>query len=223
MTRLELRGDKVIESPEGPGLYAWYYRPIRTTKESILGTLTQLLSVQPTISTKVSQRYGVRYISETYGKVVLGVDERSVVGAINDAFELAPLYLESLFESEQFVYFCRPIYIGIAKSLRERIYSQHYVALIDFWDENHRVGKFLQAHGQATIQTVMDKLDLSHSFALEARVLGISPRDLMVSIFTTDKLPESIGQDSDTTNDSTSRRALERLFQLLADPVCGRR
>lgn len=223
MARIELRGDRVIDAPDGPGLYAWYYRPINPTKESVVVTLVKLLSTQPAITTKITQRYGVQYIGETLGNIVLGAEERSVVGAITEAFEEAPLYLESLFASEQFVYFCRPIYIGIAKGLRNRIYSQHYVSLIDYWGEDHRVGKFLKSNEGSSVQHVMEKLDLPHSFALEARVHGISPRDLFVSIFPTDKLPDSIGPDNESGNDSTARRALERLFQLLADPVCGRR
>ena len=221
MARIELRGDKVIEAPDSPGLYAWYYRPISATTESVKRTLGQLLSTQPIISTKITQRYGVRYLGESFGEVVLGADERNIVDAIDDAFKQAPLYLVSLFESEQFAYFCRPIYIGISKSLRERIYSQHFVSLIDYWDDGNRVGRFLNANQGATVQLVMERLDLQHSFALEARVLGIAPRDLMVSIFPTDQLPQSIGEDSESGKEPAARRALERLFQLLADPVCG--
>jgi hypothetical protein len=155
--------------------------------------------------------------------MVLGADERSVSASISEAYDQAPHYFESLLNSDQFVYFCRPIYIGIAKNLRDRIYSQHYVSLIDYWDEDHRVGRFLKSHENATVQTVMEMLDLQHSFALEARVMGISPRDLLVSIFPTAQLPDSIGPDLETGSESSTRRALERLLQLLADPVCGRR
>jgi hypothetical protein len=221
MARIELRGDKVTDAPDSPGLYAWYYRPISPTTESVKRTLAQLLSTRPIISTKITQRYGVRYFGESFGEVVLGADERNVIDAINDAFEQAPLYLASLFESELFAYFCRPIYIGISKGLRERIYSQHFVSLIDYWDDGSRVGRFLSAHEDATVQLVMERLDLPHSFALEARVMGIAPRDLMVSIFPTDQLPPSIGDDGESGKEPAARRALERLFQLLADPVCG--
>jgi hypothetical protein len=186
-------------------------------------TWTRLLSSQPAITTQVTQRYGVRYISEGLGTVVLGADERSVSASIGEAFDRAPEYFASLLDSDQFVYFCRPIYIGIAKSLHERIYAQHYVSLIDFWDERSRVSRFLRSHENATVQLVMEKLDLPHSFALEARVMGISPRDLLVSVFPTEHLPDSIGPDAETSTGSSTRRSLERLLQLLADPVCGRR
>lgn len=223
MSRIELRGDRVIGAPEAPGLYAWYYRPVRPNKESMVATLTRLLSTQPMMSTKVMQRYGVRYVNEGVGTVLLGSDERSISSSINEAFECAPQYLSALLDSEQFIHFCRPIYIGIAQNLRTRIYSQHYVSLIDYWDETHRVGKLLKTYEDATVQFVMQKLDLPHSFALEARVMGISPRDLVVSAFPTSDFPDSVGPDADGSADTSTRRALERILQLLADPVCGRR
>lgn len=223
MSRIELRGDRVIDAPNVAGLYAWYYRPIRPTKDSLIATWERLLSMQPVISTLVTQRYGVRYVNEGLGSVVLGSEERGVREVIKEALESAPQYFESLVESDQFLYFCRPIYIGIAKSLRDRIYSQHYLSLIEYWDEGQRVTRFLKSHPDATVQLVMERLDIPHSFALEARVMGISPRDLSVSIFPTPQIPAAIGSDADANSESHTRRALERLLQLLTEPVCGRR
>lgn len=223
MSHIELRGDNVVEAPQRAGLYAWYYRPVSPTKKNLIETLGRMLTTKPIIKTTVTQRYGIRFVSETPGNVVLGNDEYDISKSINEAFELAPQYLISLFESNQFVYFYRPIYIGIAKNLRERIYSQHYSSLIDYWDEENGVSKYLKSNGNASINNVMGHLDLPHSFALEARVLGISPRDLVVCAFPTDLLPENIGSDVEIENEPKSRRALERLLQLLTDPVCGRR
>lgn len=219
----ELRGDRVIDAPETPGLYAWYYRPVRPEPKELISTWKRLLSNQPTISTRVTQRYGVRYVNEGVGNIVIGADEVDIADTIKEALNRAPAYFEGLLASDQFLHFCRPIYIGIAKSLRERIYSQHYLSLIDYWDEERRVGRFLKSHPEATVQFVMDRLELPHSFALEARVMGISPRDLSVSLFPTPRMPDSIGADSDSGSDSATRRALERLLQLLTEPVCGRR
>jgi hypothetical protein len=223
MHPIELRGDSVVEAPQRPGLYAWYYRPINPTKKNLMETLGRLLTTRPVVKTTVTQRYGVRYISETTASVVLGADEFNITNSISDAFEQASPYLLSLFQSNQFVYFYRPIYIGIAKNLRERIYSQHYTSLLDYWDDENGVSKFLESNQAASVDHVMKQLDLPHTFALEARFLGISPRDLVVCAFPTDLLPESIGPDSESENDSKSRRSLERLLQLISDPVCGRR
>jgi hypothetical protein len=223
MSPIELRGDRVIDAPEVPGLYAWYYRPVRPEQAELVSTWKRLLSNQPTISTRVTQRYGVRYVNEGVGSIVIGSDEVDIAEAIKEALERAPAYFESLLASHQFIHFCRPIYIGIAKNLRERIYSQHYLSLIDYWDEERRVGRFLKSHPEATVSFAMERLELPHSFALEARVMGISPRDLSVSLFPTPKVPDSIGADSENGSESATRRALERLLQLLTEPVCGRR
>lgn len=223
MRKHELRADEVVDAPDSPGLYAWYYRPIAPSRANLVRTLARLLSSTPSISTKVTQRYGLRYVSEGTTSVLLGSEERSISESIADAMDTAPHYFEDLLQSDQFQSFCRPIYIGIAKSLRDRVYAQHYVSLIEYWDDGHRVTKFLNAHPEADIQILMEQLDLTHSFALEARVLGIAPRDLAVSLYQTPNLPSTIGPDSDGKNDSSTRRALERMLQLLTDPVCGRR
>ena len=223
MQHLEFRGDDCVEAPQSSGLYAWYYRPISPTQEKLKDTLSKLLTTKPTIKTTVIQRYGVRYVSEATSNVVLGADQFNIADSISDAFEFAPQYLLSLFQSDQFVYFYRPIYIGIAKNLRDRIYLQHYTSLIDYWDEESGISKYLKSNSFVDIDKAMNHLDLPHSFALEARVLGIFPQDLVVCAFPTDLLPDNIGSDSDTESESKSRRSLERLLQLLSDPVCGRR
>jgi hypothetical protein len=94
--------------------------------------------------------------------------------------------------------------------------------LTQLWDDSSAVSRFLAANEDVTVQTVMDRLDLSHSFALEARVRGISAKDLMVTVLVTERMPKAIGPD-DGGSDSSTRRALERLLQLLSDPICGRR
>jgi len=164
----------------------------------------------------------VKLVGSSAGEVVFGSDEGSVQSAMTDAFTNAEPFLEHFFASHYFAHFCRPIYIGIAKNLYDRVYCQHYVSLTDYWQDESGVSRYLSANGDATVQQVMDTLDLSHSFALEARVRGIAPSELSVSILETDQIPDSIGSDA-TNNESTTRRALERLLQLLADPICGRR
>jgi hypothetical protein len=218
----EFQGTRVSYVPDKPGLYAWYYRPTSIRRESTPGTLTRFLSSEIRITTHVHQRYGVRTIGQSIGETFLGAEEQAVGAAVAEAFDEAEPFLDWFFRSEQFVHFCRPVYIGIARNLYERVYSQHYLSLTDYWDDTSQVSRFIAANGQATVQNVMDRLDLPHSFALEARVRGISSKDLMVSVLETDEMPPGIGPDT-PTSDSATRRALERLLQLLSDPICGRR
>lgn len=218
----EFQGSRVSYVPDKPGLYAWYYRPTSICRESTPGTLTRFLSSETRITTYVHQRYGVRVIGQSIGETFLGAERQAVGAAVADAFEQAEPFLDWFFRSEQFVHFCRPVYIGIARNLYERVYSQHYLSLSEYWEDSSSVSRFLSSNSDTTVQNVMDRLDLPHSFALEARVRGISSKDLMVSVLVTDEMPSAIGSDT-APSDSATRRALERLLQLLSDPICGRR
>jgi hypothetical protein len=218
----EFQGSLVSYVPDKPGLYAWYYRPTFIHRETTPGTLTRFLSSEMRITTHVHQRYGVRVTGRSIGETFLGADQQAVGAAVAEAFAQAEPFLDWFFRSEQFVHFCRPVYIGIARNLYERVYSQHYLSLSEYWDDGSPVSRFLSVNSDTTVQNVMDRLDLPHSFALEARVRGISSKDLMVSVLVTDEMPSAIGSDT-ASSDTATRRALERLLQLLSDPICGRR
>ena len=196
--------------------------PRSSDRESTPGTLTRFLSSETRITTHVHQRYGVRVIGQSIGETFLGAEQQAVSAAVAEAFEQAEPFLDWFFRSEQFVHFCRPVYIGIARNLYERVYNQHYLSLSEYWEDSSSVSRFLSSNSDTTVQNVMDRLDLPHSFALEARVRGISSKDLMVSVLVTDEMPSAIGSDM-APSDSATRRALERLLQLLSDPICGRR
>jgi hypothetical protein len=129
------------------------------------------------------------------------------------------------FQSPFVQYFTRPIYIGIAKNLNARVYQQHFMQLGEVWEDSSPVSRLLSRGDKLSVQQVMKRLDLKHSFALEARVRSIAPRDLEAHIFRTDKLPTGIEdtEDEEGCGGAAARRALERILQLVADPICGRR
>lgn len=169
----EFQGSRVSYVPDKPGLYAWYYRPTSIRRESTPGTLTRFLSSETRITTHVHQRYGVRTIGESVGETFLGAEQQAIGAAVAEAFEEAEPFLDWFFQSERFVHFCRPVYIGIARNLYERVYNQHYLLLSEYWENGSSVSRFLSSNNDTTVQNVMDRLDLPHSFALEARVRGI--------------------------------------------------
>lgn len=221
---LEFQGARIAYVPDKPGLYAWYYRPTSIKRELTQGTLSRFLSSETRITTHIHQRYGVRVVGQTLGQTFVGAgtEQQTISAAVEEAFDAAEPFLDWFFRSDQFVHFCRPVYIGIAKNLYERVYSQHYLSLSELWQDTSQVSRFMSANIHTTVQNVMEQLDLPHSFALEARVRGISSKDLMVSVLVTDQMPAEIGSDT-ASSDSATRRALERLLQLLSDPICGRR
>ncbi|MBD2255308.1 hypothetical protein H6G14_29265 [Nostoc parmelioides FACHB-3921] len=169
-------------------------------------------------------RYGVRLISTSPLNLVCGVQQQTASKVLDEVIANANKFFVDFFKSNAVQIFTRPIYIGIAKNLHKRVYRQHYLSLTEMWDDNHPVSRHLTAYPQATVDSVMQRLSLSHTFALEARVRQIAARDLVVNIFPTTTLPQNIGPDSDEPNqDTAARQALERLLQLVADPICGRR
>lgn len=217
-------GMQIAKIPKVSGLYAWYYQPIIPDSSTLIQTLTSFLGTPGQISTQIDMRYGVRLIAQSSLQMFYGSQNQSISDIASEAIQCAENFILHFFKSEAVQFFTRPIYIGIAKDLYTRVYLQHYLSLDQMWNDNSRISKYLTLHSEAAVQTVMNELDLPHSFALEARVRKIAPRDLMVHIFPTDDLPSEIGSDNDDTQSDTNyRRALEKLLQIMADPICGRR
>ena len=218
----EFQGSQVANIPERPGLYAWYYRPASISRDITVNTLSRFFTPESSVTTVVSQRYGMQLMAKAMGQVVFGADQEPVSEALTLAFDNAGPFMQWFFRSPQFVHFSRPVYIGIAKNLYSRVYGQHYLTLTEYWDDRSRVSRYISANTSASVQNVMDSLELNHSFALEARVRGISSTDLMVSVLPTDDMLDAIGSDSSAA-ETVTRRSLERFLQLLSDPICGRR
>jgi hypothetical protein len=132
--------------------------------------------------------------------------------------------VRNAFESFLVPFFTRPIYIGMAKSLRNRLYQDHFKELVTYWEPAHPVSVFLASYTgdqncHVLVDDVMAKFSLPHSFALEARVRGFAARDLRAFyIETSDFEPTGLTED----RERASRRTVERLFQLISLPVCGR-
>jgi hypothetical protein len=217
-------GRQIAQIPKTSGLYAWYYKPLITNTDTLTKTLTSFLEYPCQIHSQIDMRYGVRLMAESSLDMYYGSKNQSVSDIFAEAIQCGENFIIHFFKSEAVQFFTRPIYIGIAKDLYTRVYTQHYLSLDQMWDDNSRISKYLTLHPNATVNTVMETLNLNHSFALEARVRKIASRDLMVSIFPTDNLPVEIGGDiEDDSSETNYRRILEKLLQIMADPICGRR
>jgi hypothetical protein len=155
--------------------------------------------------------------------VEYGGERESPTAVVDAALSVAPELVFSFLSSETLVLFTRPIYIGIAVDLYERVYVQHYQLMDQLWQDQSDVSRFLSAYPGADVEAVTRQLGVPHSFALEARVRGLPLRDLLVHIWAMESLS---GFDATSTQDTGSgkpREVLEKLLHLLADPVCGRR
>jgi hypothetical protein len=220
----QFQGGQIPNIPSCSGLYAWYYKPLVIDEATIIGTLTSFLNNPVEVGVEVNMRYGLKLVSTSALKAQFGSQKQSSLEVINQAIEKSDEFFINFFQSEAVKNFSRPIYIGIAKNLNTRVYGQHYMNLVEMYDMDSPVNRFLSIYPNSTMQEVMNTLSLPHSFALEARVRNIAPRDLQVNIFKTTSLPVDIGTDGDDPDTETpARRALERILQLIADPICGRR
>jgi hypothetical protein len=220
----QFQGSHISRVPFKPGLYAWYYKPLVIDESTITKILSSFLETSTEISAEIQMRYGLRLVAKAPLKTEFGSQRQSALEILEQAVEQADNFFMNFFRSNTVQSFSRPIYIGIAQNLNHRVYNQHYLTLSEMYDMSSPVSRYLSIYPDATVQQVMERLGLNHSFALEARARNISPRDLVVHIHTTDALPTDIGPDTDDPQlDTPARRALERLLQLVADPICGRR
>jgi hypothetical protein len=217
-------GIQIARIPQISGLYAWHYKPLLADTNTLTKTLISFVDNQGEIQTQINMRYGVRLIAESSLNMFYGSQNQSLSEIFSEAIQYGENFITHFFKSEAVQLFTRPIYIGIAKNLYTRVYQQHYLSLDQMWNDNSRISKYLTLHRDATVQKIINELDIPHSFALEARVRKIAPRDLMVNIFPTKDIPSEIGNDNeDIKADTNYRRILEKVLQIMADPICGRR
>jgi hypothetical protein len=207
------------------GLYAWYYRPFSQNHESLVETVSQFFDGAGRGKLVIYQRYGMRLLLEGEVRVGFGKQEDLSHDVINEVAEKAKEFIWWFFESEAAVTFSRPLYVGIAKNLRNRVYQQHYCTLSEYWDDDSKVSRYLRStNSTPKVEDVMNHLDLPRSFALEARIRGISPNDLVACVFETGGLLHDLDEESDFGEaEAQNRRSLERLLHLLTDPILGRR
>ena len=205
----EFQGGDIIDTPECPGIYAWYYRP-RVLGHDEAKTLGRLITRPSSVKTEIAMRYGLMWEVDSNVNVLHGGQQarqpanKVVSDAVVDESHLITSFLQNLMVP----YFATPLYIGIdTKNLRVRI-KDHYNSLTRFWDSDARVSRYLAGHPDADVEEVLDQFGLEHSFAINARVKGIAPRDLLVCVCPVETPVEL--------------RRLEQILQILTDPICGR-
>jgi hypothetical protein len=218
------RGEYISDVPKVSGIYAWYFSPNIFNLNSSSDVFAQIAR-QSEVGYELSLnlRYGMR--AKSKGVTNVSVSGRSVNDVLSENMPIAGNFLESLVESGDMPMFTRPLYIGIAKNLYERVFKQHYRKVTDYWDPRSNVSIYLENNSDYSVQDVIDNTLESHSFALESRVRKIPARDLIVVVH---KIPDlkavDIGDDKEVEeDDSEQRRALEKVLHYLTDPICGRK
>ena len=209
----EFQGSNIIDTPELPGIYAWYYRP-HVFGDHEAKTLGRLITSPSSVKTEIAMRYGLMWEVDSDVNVLHGGKQRRqpadkiVLEAVASGGDL----VESFFKSLMLPYFAKPLYIGRSENLYQRVYKEHYVLLTELWELDTPVSKYLAGHPDATVKEVLEQLNLPHSFAVEARVKGLRTGDLRVCVC-----------QIEISDSQAELRKLEQILQLLADPICGRR
>lgn len=215
-----LEATRVHTAPSAPGLYAWYYRPRNLATSQLASQIANLCIGPAHTTSSLRLDYGLRFETHAESKTQTS-DGKSLHQVIEDALAESSDILPSTLSQHLAPFFTRPIYIGMAKSLRVRLYEGHFKEMLDLWEPNHPVSLFLDTIGNFTehpskiIDKIAGKLGIGHSFALEARVRGFALSDLFI-VFVV--MENSSGDESKRGE----RRAAERLLQLVCLPVCGK-
>lgn len=220
----ELQGDDIANAPKLTGIYAWYFRPRvfhGVDKAGVKAAIGQFMNTKTRLEALVKVRYGLRLTGETDLDTMYGTADVPASEVISEAIDEAGGFIRFFIQTMMTPVFAKPLYIGIAKVLFNRVYKDHYVDLTDLWDPTSAVSRYLSAHQGASVHEVLSDLSLTHSFAVEARVRGLHPRDLVVYVCPTEGFLTLDGTGAN--DDSPLLRTLEQVLQLLADPICGRR
>ena len=202
----EFQGSNIIDTPELPGIYAWYYKP-RLLGDREVEILVKLITNPCSVKTEIAMRYNLVWATDSDASVLYGKERNSinkvVAELINDGGDLTRHFIQKFMAP----HFAKPLYIGISDNLSTRVKS-HYNSLTQLWDSDARVSRYLAGHPNADVEEVLEQLGLDHTFAIDARVKGIVPRDLVVCVCLVETPVEL--------------RNLEQVLQILADPICGR-
>lgn len=220
---LELQGDDIASAPKEAGVYAWYYRPRVLTSGDNTGAamaIGQFMNTKTRLEAKVKVRYGLRLIGETDLDIRYGVAEEPAAALVSNALSNAGDFVRAFIQNTMTPVFSKPLYIGIAKVLFNRVYKDHYQDLSELWEPTSTVSRYLSSRRGASVHETLADLGMTHSFAAEARIRGLHPRDLVVFVCPTGA---SINLDGESEDDSPLLRSIEQVLQLLADPICGRR
>ena len=209
METLEFLSSNIDGAPQQPGIYAWYYRPLSFGNREV-ETLGRLITSPSSVRTEVVMRYGLMWETDSDVSVLHGGKQKRQPANkfISDSIIHESSLIKSFFQNSMVPYFATPLYIGIDhKNLCRRI-KEHYDSLSEFWKPGGGISKYLGEYPNADVQDVLDQFDLKHSFAINARVKGIAPKDLIVCVCPID-FPDKL-------------RNLEQILQILVDPICGR-
>ena len=209
MKILEFLSSDIDGAPQQPGIYAWYYHP-RTFGNREVETLGRLITSPSSVRTEIVMRYGLMWEADSDVNVLHGGKQKRQPANkfISDSIIYGSTLIKSFLQNPMVPYFFALLYIGIDNKNVCRRIKEHYDSLSQLWEPDGGISRYLVEYPDAGVQEVLDQLNLKHSFAINARVKRIAPKDLVVYVCPIDP-PHKL-------------RELEQILQILVDPICGR-
>jgi hypothetical protein len=218
----ELLGfDEVHQAPALAGLYAWYYRI--NLSESDIQRCIQTVEAAPAIDDKrrCLEAFLTTFVfafcrERPYSLVATGPLKPTYKGSLNHELHLSASMLDKLAANPHGLHdlkatllkavpcFASPIYIGLAKNLRERL-GVHKRLI-----EKLRNDKFTESFKMEADPPSIDEEPEDHSFAQDAVLMRrLNPTFLYVEV-----LPMAL--------DKSQLHPIENILNRINYPLCGR-
>ena len=98
----EFQGSDVINTPECPGIYAWYYRPRAFGKgtKGVTEIMGRLITNPAGVKTEIAMRYGLTWTVDSNVDVLYGAERKPADNVLSetvaDGGDLTKLFLQNL-------------------------------------------------------------------------------------------------------------------------------
>jgi hypothetical protein len=222
LTTARFRFNEVANAPETPGVYSWYYR-IELADRDIATCVAEVNSTAATaereelVKSFLDRRLFRYYKEEPYEVHMGGALKPSYSGLVNHRSDISPSLIRRIAENPERLneikstlrlavpLFASPIYIGVAKRLRDRL-MQH-VKLIEYFQQIRA-----SAAGSGLEPTPDSEEEVNdHRFAHEVSML----RDFTTSNLVVNTLELQV--------EEAIRYDLENILNRINYPLCGRK
>ena len=156
MEIIQFQGSRTVDTPHGPGIYAWYYRP-HAFNEREVETLGKLITAPYNVKTEIAMRYNLLWETDSNVNVLHGGKQKRkpVNQAVSDLIANEDDLIISFFRSGMIPYFAKPLYIGQAENLFKRVYKDHYLPLMELWEPDGGITKYLEENRDADVEDVL--------------------------------------------------------------------
>ena len=218
-----LRLYELMQAPENPGVYAWYYR-IELSDKDITDCISSCSAASSdeqrcdVVRIFLERRLFTYYREQPYTAVLTGPLKPTYTGFLENQMPISPSLVSRLAAKperlwalkdllqQSIPFFASPIYIGVAKNLRKRLLR--HKALIERYQQSSAA---VLMEPQVEMEDEDVENDKDHSFAREvASSRRFATYNLVVHVMPLE------------TDEDGLRVDIENLLNRINYPLCGR-